>query len=165
MSETQKKSQIMGALLEAQKSLWGVTRNARNEFSKYDYTSAENIIGCTRRHLQKAGLVVGRKSIQCELVADESKDHTEIKVSSTFFLFHVASEEEITYEFQSIASVSKGNTTDKAIAGSLTQSLAYWLRDLFLLPRVDQNQMNSIKKSLESNPKIHAFNEEMRKTA
>ena len=165
MSDIAKKSQLMGALLEAQKSLWGVTRNARNEFSKYDYTSAENIIGCTRRHLQKAGLVVGRRLVHCETLPMEGKDHTEIKVASAFFLFHVPSEEELTYEFESIASVSKGSTTDKAIAGSLTQSLAYWLRDLFLLPRVDQNQMASIKKSLESNPKIHAFNEEMRQLA
>jgi len=42
---------------------------------------------------------------------------------------------EETLEFPAI--VRKGTPHDKAVAAALTTSLSYWLRDVLLLPRMD----------------------------
>ena len=54
-----------------------------------------------------------------------------------FELCHPASGESQTDKADFPAQLKKGTPLDKAVAAALTTSLAYWLRDLLLIPRVD----------------------------
>lgn len=137
----------MAALLEAQKSLGGISKDKFNEFSKYKYTSSEHLVSVARRVLLTNGLVVGRRNwsfeesanslIRTSLPSEESKDSQLLNVRSKFFVSHPASGECFEEDVFFPAIIRKGTTPDKAICASLSTALAYWLRDILLLPRID----------------------------
>ena len=122
---------LAGALLVAQASINGVGKDARNQFHKYSYTSAEGMIAACRQALHGAGLVFSR--IGWELSPDGQT------VASEFLLQHPASNSVMSFQCPWLVVVEKGRPVDKALAGALTTSMGYFLRDLLLLPREDED--------------------------
>ena len=122
---------LAGALLVAQSSIDGVGKDARNSFHKYAYTSAEGMISACREALHGAGLTLQRSGW--------SLSQDGMTVSSMFILRHASSGQQESYEVPWLVVVEKGKPIDKALAGALTTSLGYLLRDLLLLPREDED--------------------------
>ena len=56
------KSNIAAALLKAQQAIESVKKDATNSFHRYNYTSAEEMIGACRKALHDHGLVATRAS-------------------------------------------------------------------------------------------------------
>ena len=119
---------LWAALMEAQASITGVTKDAKNDWGKYGYTSAEEMIGQCRKALLAHGLAFART-------------HWDIKddmVHSHFILVHAESGESL--EFGNLMQVVPSKNPDKSILAALTTVLNYTLRDLLLIPRVDEKQ-------------------------
>lgn len=124
------------ALLEAQKNVSRVEKDARNEYQGYDYASAEAIIGVAREALHEAGVLAYRSGWRVE--HPEGSDSARVEMS--FVLSHPNSGETQTYtEVAWPAIPGRGRPMDKAIAAALTSCWAYWLRDLLLIPRANED--------------------------
>lgn len=121
---------IHHALLGAQRAIESVGKDATNSFHKYRYTSSEQMIGACRQALHSAGLTLHRGG--WELGADGQT------VTSVFILAHSRSGATLHFTIPWIVIAEKGRPLDKALAGALTTSLGYFLRDLLLLPREDE---------------------------
>lgn len=124
------------ALLAAQRALPSVTKDAKNSFHHYSYVSAEGMIGACREVLHGAGLAVRRAGWKFDGSPEGGI------VTSTFILTHAASGEAASDEVTWPAIPEKGRPLDKALAGALTSSLGYYLRDLLLVPREDEAEMD-----------------------
>lgn len=122
---------LAGALLVAQASISSVGKDARNTFHKYSYTSAEGMISACRLALHGAGLAFSR--VGWELSANGES------VDSEFLLQHPASGAVMSFRVPWLVVVEKGRPIDKALAGALTTSMGYFLRDLLLLPREEED--------------------------
>lgn len=129
------------ALLQAQLAIRSVAKNARNEFSRYDYASADSIMGEARDALHSAGLVALRTGwtytpVAHEHLKDEEKGGilTGLLISK-HRIIHAESGESTDDESMYPVIIAKGKPEDKGLAAALTTSLAYWLRDILLLPR------------------------------
>lgn len=124
------------ALLAAQRALPSVTKDAKNSFHHYSYVSAEGMISACREVLHGAGLAVRRAGWKFDGSPEGGI------VTSTFILTHAASGEATSDEVTWPAIPEKGRPLDKALAGALTSSLGYYLRDLLLVPREDEAEMD-----------------------
>ena len=143
------------ALLKAQKAIVSVGKDAKNDFHKYKYVSAESMMAECRAVLHDAGLVLtcegsgGLSSLVHSVVWQPFKDSDPQMVESNtvivnrcFRLCHPESGESRVYTFAFPAVPEKGRPIDKAVAGALTSSLSYFLRDLLQVPRGDENEMD-----------------------
>jgi hypothetical protein len=128
---------LASALLAAQSSLPSVGKDSKNSFHHYNYTSSEAMIGACRAALHCAGLVLRRSGWRFEGTPEGGG-----LVTSQFILSHPESGEAVTDEVAWLAIPEKGRPIDKALAGSLTASMGYYLRDLLLVPREDENEMD-----------------------
>ena len=120
-----------GALLEAQRLIRGVRKGSRNDYHRYNYASAEDMIAESRKVLLAAGLVAPRESWSLA-----HRDSVWI-ITSTMRIAHPVSGESrlVTTEYPIVP--EKGRPLDKAANASLSTSYAYWLRDLLQIPRVE----------------------------
>ena len=134
MSKTE--SNLASALLAAQRALPSVGKDAKNSFHHYAYTSAEGMISACREALHGAGLTLRRAGWKFDGTPDGGL------LTSQFILSHGASGEQATDETMWIVVPEKGRPLDKALAGALTSSLGYYLRDLLLVPREDETEMD-----------------------
>jgi hypothetical protein len=134
---TQTKS-LASALLAAQQALPSVGKDSQFKGQNYGYayTSSETMIAACRAVLHGAGLVLRRAGWTFEGTPDGGI------VKSQFVLTHPASGESITDEVAWVAVPRGQQPIDKAMAGALTASLGYALRDLLLVPREDENEMD-----------------------
>jgi hypothetical protein len=156
----------MTALLSAQKSLGGVSKDSFNTYSKYTYTSSEHLVSVARRVLIENGLVVGRRNWNFEYIStnriesseDAPTENEVIKVISRFFISHPESGESFDEDISFPAIIRKGTAADKAICASLSTALAYWLRDILLLPRIDDSHSMDRR-----NDHIHKLNQAVTK--
>lgn len=114
--------------MDAQSSVSSVAKDAKNDWGKYGYTSAEEMISQCRKALLSHGLVFARTHWS---LADD-------KVISHFALVHPESGE--TLEFGNDMLVVPSKNPDKSILAALTTVMNYALRDLLLIPRVDEKQ-------------------------
>jgi len=130
------KTSLASALLAAQKALPSVGKDAKNSFHHYSYVSAEAMIGACRDALHGAGLTVRRAGWKYDGSPDGGI------VNSTFVLTHGPTGESVSDEIAWICVPEKGRPIDKAMAGALTSSLGYYLRDLLLVPREDESEMD-----------------------
>ena len=133
-NETKKAGGLAAALLVAQRSLQAVEKDATNSFHRYAYVSAEQMIGAARSALHSAGLVVFRR--EWNLREDG------VSVFSLVEVAHPDSGERMLCDFCFPVVCEKGRPIDKAVAGALTTSLSYFLRDLLLVPREDEGAMD-----------------------
>lgn len=139
-----KPSSLSEAILVAQRLVRSVGKDARNDFHKYQYTSAEEMISASRSALHEAGLVFFRSNWRLE------PDGT--TVISQFTLAHPSSGETICFSVPWVAVPEKGRPLDKALAGALTTSLSYFLRDLLLLPREEEGAMDTRRDDSRQGP-------------
>jgi len=124
------------ALLAAQRALPSVGKDAKNSFHHYSYVSAEAMIGACREALHGAGLTVRRAGWKYDGSPEGGI------VNSTFVLTHAPTGESVSDEIAWVCVPEKGRPIDKSLAGCLTTSLNYWLRDLLLVPREDEAEMD-----------------------
>lgn len=123
------------ALLNAQREILGVGKDAKNNFQNYDYVSAEAIVAVSRRALNAHGLTVDR-----EFIVDDAQAVLPMLpiLKSTFHLTHAESGGATVRTTDWFIVEGKGRPVDKALAGALTSSLAYFLRDLLLIPKQEE---------------------------
>jgi hypothetical protein len=112
----------------------GVGKDSRNDFHKYRYTSAEGMISACRAALAVGGLTVRRR--HWEVSADGLWLLSKFEVA-----YSITGESQVDSVSWAIVSEAK-KPADKALASALTTSLSYWLRDLLLLPREDEDSMD-----------------------
>ena len=124
---------LSDGLLVAQGAIDGVGKDARNTFHKYAYTSAEGMISACRAALQVGGITARR--VSWEIRGTDSQQF----VVSALEIAHGYTGESARSEIAWPIIPDKGRPFDKAVAGALTTSLGYWLRDLLCLPREDED--------------------------
>jgi hypothetical protein len=121
-------------LVAAQAAMSRVVKDSRVAFGnqRYAYTSAEDMIGACREALLSAGLALTRS---WDIVHSE---HGTV-VLSHFSLHHTNGTVSMgSCPFPVIGQNGKGE--DKSVATALTSSLAYFLRDLLMVPKEDDAQ-------------------------
>lgn len=122
------------ALAAAQGAIHAVGKDGKNTHMNYAYTSSEAVIDAARIALSPQGLAAFRLKYE---VPESSGNN--FAINSTFALVH-SSGGSVEFSSMWIASPGKGRPDDKAMAGALTTGLAYWLRDLLLIPRKDDDE-------------------------
>ncbi len=126
-----KNESLAERLVRAQQSAQAVTKDARNEFHKYDYVSSESIIREAREALHSAGL-----SVVC--VSSNVDRSSEAALLIAIYRVQSVSGEGMDMHYETPIVPDKGRPMDKAVGAARTYSLSYFLRDLLLLPRVDK---------------------------
>ena len=132
MSET-KPEGLTSRLLAAQAAVKELPKDAENAYDHYKYTSADAIIAEARRVLNGAGLVVRRHGYKIEAFPIEGF----LSVVSHYRVEDPETGEAIVATIAYPFSPDRGRQWAKALSAALTTSLAYWLRDLLLIPRSD----------------------------
>lgn len=147
MSDTitsEKIGQLASALLEAQRKAQAVGKDSTNTHQRYQYASAEAIIGEARKALNVSGLVLITLAWRLvSVAANASKDYsaTAYRIDVTYKLLHQTGEWHL-FECSTPVVPGKGRPEDKAEFSALTANLAYFLRGLLLLPRLDEDAID-----------------------
>jgi hypothetical protein len=115
------------ALSAAQGMVSGVEKDKKNTFHKYAYASAEALIAEGKAALSKCGLAL----VPIRVAIQGGDLHRQ------FLLLH-SSGESLPLEVVWPIVEEKGRPIDKATSIASTSSLGYLLRDLLLMPRVDE---------------------------
>lgn len=124
------------ALVAAQLTMQAVAKDSTNSFHKYKYASADDVIAAARVALNNQGLALIRSwSIKFNEAGIWVDSQFSLVHDGSFGVFNAG-----TVPFPVIE--DKGRPLDKALAGALTSSLAYFLRDLLLIPKDDADQMD-----------------------
>ena len=136
---TQQKSTLASALLAAQQALPSVGKDSqfKSQSYGYAYTSSETMIAACREVLHAAGLTLRRAGWKFDGTPEGGG-----LVTSQFILTHAGTGESFADEVAWVAVPRGQQPIDKAVAGALTASLGYYLRDLLLVPREDENEMD-----------------------
>lgn len=125
---------IDGAILVAQQQLKAVGKDAVNKFHNYNYTSSEGMLSACREALHSAGLLVRRTHWRIDPTIGEFGT-----LISDIVVAHPASGAKIVDNVMWPIVPEKGRPFDKALAGALTTSLNYFLRDLLQVPREEED--------------------------
>jgi hypothetical protein len=124
------------ALIKAQQAISAVGKDAVNQHHKYAYTSAEGMLSACRAALHTAGLAFARIGWTVEL-----RDGQPF-VLSTYIVTLGLGEPMTLGPVPWPIIEDKGRPFDKALAGALTTSQSYMLRDLLLVPREDEQEVD-----------------------
>lgn len=158
-TQTTPPAKLYAALAAAQKVAEAVGKDARNTFHGYSYASAEAIIAEARAALSAHGLAVFTASIDRDESQREHKwgpwtnpktgvETQEIdvprRIRCRYLLVH-ESGEALAFESTTPVIPENGRPEDKAEFGSRTENLGYALRDLLLLPRVQEETLPSAR--------------------
>lgn len=125
---------LAAALVQAQKAARAVEKGSTNSFHKYNYASAEAIITEAKAALAEAGLALVRADVERGEYAGPG-DIKQQEMIVSYVLYHECGENQ-QFVSRGTVVVERGRTVDKAENTALTNMLAYFLRDLLLLPRV-----------------------------
>lgn len=125
---------LHAALRAAQMAIQPLGKNARNTGHDYDYVSADAVIDACREALLGAGLLLIRD--QCRMLDGPA-------LESRFTLHHEASGQTMQSTTVFPVCPHNGRPLDKAMAAAMTSSLAYFLRDLLMVPRFSGPEMDS----------------------
>ena len=129
------------ALIEAQAKCRAVEKDRTNTFHRYKYTSAEAIIEEGKNTLSACGLAL--MPVGWHVNGHEKDGEDRFELEREFLLLH-KSGESIPMKCHWPICPEKGRPLDKATAIADTVSLAYTIRDLLLMPRVDEaDDMNN----------------------
>lgn len=139
--------ELTGALIAAQKAIGSVSKDATNSFANYDYVSAETMITQCRRALHGSGLIFSRTHW------DMKSTDFGITVVSKYLLSHPESGESMDLVNEMIVPPNQ-KQLDKAVLAALTTGLNYSLRDLLLIPRADEPEVDNLPEpQAKSSPK------------
>lgn len=141
-------AELYAALAQAQATAGAVGKSARNEHHKYSYASSEAIIGEARDALSACGLALLCVDASLVSLCDvETVDQdgvarrsTQWQASLAYLLVH-SSGGSMPIVSSTPVLPEKGRPLDKALATAKTYDLAYTLRSLLLLPRVDPREL------------------------
>lgn len=134
MPNPKKDKTLAGGLLAAQAAIGAIGKDGHNDFSNYDYVTAETMIARSRAVLIDQGIVLTAGNVELIPFSDDA-----LIVRQTMVIrFEGALDGETTITRDWPAVVQKGRPLDKAVAGALTAGLSYMLRDLLLIPRGDE---------------------------
>jgi hypothetical protein len=149
--------EIYKALVRAQAAIKAVEKDASNKFHGYKYASADSMIAEARGALNGAGLAVfavawARNDVTYKEPAYKGDaivltpegvpvmvDGVEMRMDVTYRLVHESGGVLDFPAFSVPVLVEKGREIDKAEAGARTYALSYFLRDLLLIPRGDED--------------------------
>lgn len=143
--------ELANALVKAQAACGPVEHDAYNAHHKYDYTSAEAVIGEGKRALGAAGLALLplRQSVNGWERPGKAEERFELE--RHFVLMHVSGQMAPIVVYWPVVPQT-GRPLDKATAAAATLSLSYFLRDLLLMPRVDPDDDVSGRDDSEHKP-------------
>ena len=127
---------LYAALSRAQARARAVEKDARNQFHKYDYASAEAILHESKECLTSEGLAVIPSKLFCSPLAEQWQGAVAM-LNATWIVVHAAGGS-LVIEGSWPVIPEKGRPYDKALAAARTASLGYLLRDLLNLPRVEK---------------------------
>lgn len=125
------------ALIYAQRLIDHVVKDAENTNHRYSYASADNIIAAARDALAEAGLVLVRKAAPYR----PGEGGQPGLLGCVFELMHPASGEKMNYRVSMPVIENRGRPADKALAAAWTTTLAYALRDILLIPRIEGQEV------------------------
>ena len=131
--KTKPKRGLNHALLEAQQMCESISMDKTNEFHNYDYTSTNYTIAVAKPVLNACGILVRVGETWPELLADG-----QLQSCAQMHVIHPDSGDEISEACKLLACPGKGRPGDKAQLASKTTMLGYYLRDMLLIPRVDE---------------------------
>jgi|TARA_R110000824_G_scaffold190006_2_gene371392 hypothetical protein len=129
---TKAKRSYAVALHQAQMQVKSIGKDSRNDFNKFNYTSAEHMIAETRAVLHDCGLVVEPTETMHSMVGSQ------LMVGRGFRVTEITTGDSHEYVVEIPVCERKGTPYDKASLGSQTTALNYFLRDLLLIPRVEE---------------------------
>ena len=141
---TKRKANVWTGLKIAQQSLQAVEKGSQNSFHGYAYTSAEDMLKACRSALLDAGLVCTRRQWSINEIGNTMWVTSQVELC----LADGESQDEnvctsLKSEFTYPIVPGNGRPIDKALSAALTTGLSYWLRDLLLLPRVDDLEVDT----------------------
>jgi hypothetical protein len=129
---------IAQALAAAQQQCKAATKDRTNAYARYDYASAEAIISEAKAALAGTGLAVVSDAPKLKIIG--TGNMAIYTMTRSFMLLHVSGEEMNLGQIEwPVSPDGKQRTLEKAYAIAITSSLGYFLRDLLLMPRVDQS--------------------------
>jgi hypothetical protein len=137
------------ALSEAQGRCEPAPKDAFNGFHRYHYASAESIIGTAKAALASSGLALVPLDQTLNGFAKEGQDRFELV--RKFVLLH-SSGEWVPISCAWPVVPEKGRPLDKATAVAATLSLSYLLRDLLLMPRVEESDDAAAREDRPAQP-------------
>lgn len=139
------------------------SKDKKNEFHKYSYASADEVINTAKEALVGSGLAIIPQLQEMTVVgAGNMAFHA---LNRTIFLSHSSGEfVPLTVRGWPVV-VERGKTLDKAFATALTGSMAYLLRDLLQMPRGDEHDMNARNDTQQQQPTKTDPKEIMRRLA
>lgn len=126
---------LAGALVKAMIAAHGVEKDSKNSFHKYEYASSEALIEEARTALAANGLAV--VPVEQSVNGWEREGENRFELVQTRMILHISGECIVCRSAWPIVP-DRGRPLDKATAAADTLSLAYFLRDLLQLPRVDK---------------------------
>lgn len=133
--EIMTKANLYTKFLTVQKELKALTKTGRNDFHKYDYTTASDVLEPTRETCNQAGLILfsevieqqiepGRASVVIKLTVADAETGEIIEVQAPGY------GEDWNHK-------DNRPTGDKAVYKAITGGLKYAVKILFCLPSVD----------------------------
>jgi hypothetical protein len=152
-TNTNDRTEIYTALVNAQKSAQAVAKGGRNNHANYNYATAESIIEEARTALNENGLALltGAYNVVPYENTTRLPEHVAApptgKVCVNYTLVHTSGQS-MNFYAETSTIVEKGRPQDKAEASALTYNIGYFLRGLLCLPRVsdtdDVDQRNDM---------------------
>ena len=121
---------LYAALAKAQADLRGVEKGSRNDYHRYDYASAEDMMAAATDSLGKFGLAF--------VCVGSEFDKSSQSVKAHYILTHEDGGMMQLGSHQITVHPDKGRPMDKAISTALTYLQAYTLRGVFNIPRVPE---------------------------
>ena len=131
------KALLPAALVKAQREVQVALKASKNDFHKYRYASAEEVLTVARDALNDNGLSLSPLSENIvPMPAGVTDGAAPCLLHARYILEHEGGESRVIETHVPIVP-EKGRPLDKALFGARTESLGYVLRDLLLIPRVD----------------------------
>lgn len=143
-------SELAKALVAAQAAVLSVAKDAENTVQRYRYASSEAVIDEARRVLTANGLcvwLVGTEYQDTVVTNPGTRDRPETtqvaawSMTCAYRLEHVSGEARDSRVVIPVIP-GGGRPLDKAMMGARTSSLAYFLRDLLLMSRGEDNAID-----------------------
>jgi hypothetical protein len=130
--------ELAKGLIAAMKACKPVVKDATNTFHRYAYASSEAIIEEGKAALEAGGLCL--LPVETTINGSEKTGPNRYELQRKFLLMHISGES-IPLVTNWPVCEDKGRPLDKAAASADTLALAYLLRDLLLMPRVDDDDV------------------------
>jgi hypothetical protein len=141
--------QIAAAIAQARENCEAVRKDSTNNFHHYNYASADAVIGAAKAAMKGTGLSI--ITLDWELRTTGSGLQVSCEVIRHLLLAHTSGES-VPIRIPWPVIPEKGRPLDKALGGALSSSLAYWLRDLLLIPRDGAGDDNDARDDRQHQP-------------